>query len=191
MSFWKKLNSSVLGIFSNDTKKVEDEEIIQVQEVENNTIEVEEKESIKEEVQEEVIEEKVEFISELDRLKQQLPDTFSSLSSMDEYWDAIIALEAVGTSCASSDKDFSNKERKEISKFIHKVHEDIPSSVKEKIDELHQNPLPFNKAFLLANESKIEMSVFEELLDLIIHTDGVKYEEKVVLNAWHDFKKSA
>ena len=166
MSFWNKLTSTVSGIFSKDTIAIEKKEINK---------------------------EKVEFISEFDSLKKHLSDAFNKLSSMDEYWNAIIAIEAVGTSCASSDKDFSDKERKEISKFIHSINENqnMPSSIKEKIDAIYQNPLPLNKAFLLAKETKIEISVFEELIDLVMHVDGVKFEEKVVLNAWHDFKKSA
>ena len=145
----------------------------------------------KENKEQKIEEEKVEFISEIDRVKKQLPSSFNQLSSIEEYWTAIIALEVVATSCASSDKDFSDKERKEISKFIYTINEDMPSEVKEKINDLYRNPLPFNKAFLLANESKLEMSIFEELLDLIIHVDGVKFEEKVILNAWHDFKRAA
>lgn len=194
MSFWNKLSSNLLGIFGNDKANIEEKEITTNTETaikaeSNEKIKITEEQKVTE-VQE-VQEEKVEIISEIDKLKKQLPDAFNQLSSMDEYWTAIIALEAVGSSCASSDKDFSDKERKEIGKLIHNVNIDMPSDIQEKIDELYQNPLPFNKAFLLAKASKIEMSVFEELLDSIMQVDGVKFEEKVVLNAWHDFKKAA
>ena len=176
MSFWNKLSSTLSGIFSKDTIAIEKKVI--------NKEKVEDKEKLNE---------KVEFISEFDSLKKHLSDAFNTLSSMDEYWDAIVAIEAVGTSCASSDKDFSDKERKEIRKFIHSINknQNMPSSIKEKIDNLYENPLPLNKAFLLAKETKIEMSVFEELVDLVMHVDGIKFEEKVVLNAWHNFKRSA
>lgn len=183
MSFLNKLSDSVLGLFRKDTKE----------EVQNNV----EIETIKEVEAEKVVEietiEEVEPLSEIDALKKELSTAFKNLSSMDEYWEAIVAIEAVAVASASSDKDFSDTERKEIKLFIQKINpgKEMPSVVKEKIDEIYANPLPLNKAFLLAKETKIEMSVFEEILAVVMHTDGVKFEEKVVLNAWHDFKKSA
>jgi len=132
----------------------------------------------------------VDFRSEIDLLKQELSTAFDNLSSMDEYWEAMVAIEAVATSCASSDKDFSDAERETIKTFMQKINpnKEIPSAVQEKIDEVYANPLPLVQAFVLAQESKVEMSVFEDIIDLVMHTDGVKFEEKVVLNAWHDFK---
>ena len=135
----------------------------------------------------------VDFRSEIDLLKQELSEAFDNLSSMDEYWEAMVAIEAVATSCASSDKDFSDAERETIKTFMQKINpnQEIPSTVQEKIDEVYANPLPLVQAFLLAKETKVEMSVFEDIIDVVMHTDGVKFEEKVVLNAWHDFKRSA
>lgn len=178
MSFLSKLSDTVLSVFGRGTKKEENKEI---QELE-----------IKKVVEVEPVKE-VEILSEIDALKKELSGTFDNLSSMDEYWEAIVAIEAVATSCASSDKDFSDAERKEIKTFVQKINpnKDIPSSIKEKIDEVYANPLPLNKAFLLAKDTKVEMSVFEDIIDVVMHTDGVKFEEKVVLNAWHDFKQAA
>jgi hypothetical protein len=135
----------------------------------------------------------VEFLSEIDLLKQELSEAFKNLSSMDEYWEAMVAIEAVATSCASSDKDFSDAERESIKRFMQKINpnQEIPSSVQEKIDEVYANPLPLVQAFVLAKDTKVEMSVFEDIIDVVMHTDGVKFEEKVVLQAWHDFKASA
>jgi len=198
MSFLSRLSSSVMGIFGNDVKKEEPqvvetkEEIVNVastsEETETVKVETKEEEMITlKEVKEEVV------LSEIDALKQELSSAFDKLSSMDEYWDAIVAIEAVATSMASSDKDFSDAERKEIKQFIQKLNpnKEMPSSVKEKIDEIYANPLPLNQAFLLAKDTKIEMSVYEDIIETVMHTDGVKFEEKVVLNAWHDFKMSA
>jgi hypothetical protein len=134
----------------------------------------------------------VDFRSEIDLLKQELSEAFDNLSSMDEYWEAMVAIEAVATSCASSDKDFSDAERETIKTFMQKINpnKEIPSAVQEKIYEVYANPLPLVQAFVLAKETKVEMSVFEDIIDVVMHTDGVKFEEKVVLNAWHDFKKA-
>ena len=197
MSFLSKLSDTVLGVFSKG-KKEENQEVKELQEVktEEKVKEVEEKIEIKKEVEEaqkEVeIEEEIEVLSEIDALKKELSDAFDNLSSMDEYWEAIVAIEAVATSCASSDKDFSDAERKEIKTFMQKItqNKEVPSSVQEKLDEVYVNPLPLNQAFLLAKETKVEMSVFEDILEVVMHTDGVKFEEKVVLNAWHGFKES-
>lgn len=181
MSFLSKLSDSVLGIFTKDTKE-------EVQKV----VEVQTTKKVEKVVEIETVKE-VELLSEIDALKKELSTAFNNLSSMDEYWEAIVAIEAVAVSSASSDKDFSDAEREEIKLFIQKINpeKEMPSIFKEKIDEIYANPLPLNKAFLLAKDTKIEMSVFEDILAVVMHTDGVKFEEKVVLNAWHDFRKSA
>ena len=187
MSFLGKLSDTVLGIFGKDRKedrqKVEEVEIKQVEEIEK----VVEIEKVAEPVKE------VEVLSEIDALKKELSTAFDNLSSMDEYWDAIVAIEAVAVSSASSDKDFSDAERKTIKEFVQKINpnKEVPSEVQEKIEALYANPLPLNKAFLLAKETKVEMSVFEDILEVVMHTDGVKFEEKVVLHAWHAFKEAA
>jgi len=190
MSFFSNLSSSVMGIFGKNTKKEEPkkEEIVDIktkpETIETVNVKTKEEEIIT--VKEEII------LSEIDALKKELSSAFNNLSSMDEYWDAIVAIEAVATSMASSDKDFSDSERKEIKQFIQKLspNKEMPSSVKEKIDAIYANPLPLNKAFLLAKDTKIEMSVYEEIIETVMHTDGIKFEEKVVLNAWYDFKIS-
>jgi len=139
MSFLNKLSDSVLGIFKKDTKE----------EVEKNV----EIETVKEVQAEKVVEietiKEVEPLSEIDTLKKELSTAFKNLSSMDEYWEAIVAIEAVAVASASSDKDFSDTERKEIKLFIQKINpgKEMPSVVKEKIDEIYANPLPLNKAF--------------------------------------------
>jgi len=194
MSFLNKL----MGLFGKETKKEESQAVEIKEEIVNVETKVEEPETVKVETKEEEIitvkEVKEEVVlSEIDALKQELSTAFDKLSSMDEYWDAIVAIEAVATSMASSDKDFSKAERKEIKQFIQKLNpkKEMPSSVKEKIDEIYANPLPLNQAFLLAKDTKIEMSVYEDIIETVMHTDGVKFEEQVVLNAWHDFKMSA
>jgi len=183
MSFLSKL----MGFFKKETKKEEPQAVEVNEEVINIETKAKEPETVNVETKEEVV------LSEIDALKQELSSAFNKLSSMDEYWDAIVAIEAVATSMASSDKDFSDAERKEIKQFIQKLNpnKEMPSSVKEKIDAIYANPLPLNQAFLMAKETKIEMSVYEDIIETVMHTDGVKFEEKVVLNAWHDFKKSA
>jgi Fe2+ transport system protein B len=201
MSFLSKLSDTVLGVFGKDTKVEEHKEVKKLQEEveiveevkELKKEEIEIKENLEKEVEIEEEVEEIELLSEIDALKKELSDAFDHLSSMDEYWDAIIAIEAVATSCASSDKDFSDAERKEIEIFMQKItqNKEVPSSIQEKIDEVYANPLPLNQAFLLAKETKVEMSVFEDIIEVVMHTDGVKFEEKVVLQAWHDFKQSA
>jgi len=183
MSFLSKL----MGLFKKETKKEEPQAVEVKEEVINIETKAKEPETVNVETEKEVV------LSEIDALKQELSSAFDKLSSMDEYWDAIVAIEAVATSMASSDKDFSDAERKEIKQFIQKLNpkKEMPSSVKKKIDEIYANPLPLNQAFLLAKETKIEMSVYEDIIETVMHTDGVKFEEKVVLNAWHDFKMSA
>jgi len=195
MSFLSKLSDTVLGVFGKGAKEEKSKEVKELQEVEvkekvkeEEIIEI--KKEVKEPKEEVETEEEIELLSEIDALKQELSEAFDNLTSMDEYWEAMIAIETVATSCASSDKDFSEAEREAIKMFIAKINpnKEIPSSVQAKIDEVYANPLPLNQAFLLAKETKVEMSVFEEIIEVVMHTDGVTFEERVVLNAWHDFK---
>ena len=184
MSFLSKLSDTLLGVFGKGKK----EEYQKVEEVLVEELEkVVEVEKVAEPVKE------VEVLSEIDALKKELSTAFDNLSSMDEYWDAIVAIEAVAISSASSDKDFSDAERKTIKEFVQKINpnKEVPSEVQEKIEAFYANPLPLNEAFLLAKETKVEMSVFEDILEVVMHTDGVKFEEKVVLHAWHAFKEAA
>ncbi len=195
MSFLTKVSDMVLDVFGRDSKDEKQKiEEVQIKKVETEKVEESVKDVVTEEVEKVVEVEKIQEVklSEIDALKKELSGAFENLSSMEEYWEAIVAIEAVAVSSASSDKDFSDAERKEIKKFIQKINpnKEIPSTVQEKIDEIYANPLPLNKAFLLAKETKVEMSIFEEILDVVMHTDGVKFEEKVVLNAWHAFKEA-
>jgi len=152
MSFFNRLSDSVFNIFKRDTKE---------------ELKIEKKVEPKE----------VEVLSEIDTLKKELSTAFDNLTSMDEYWEAIVAIEAVATSCASSDKDFSDNEREKIKTFIQKINpnKEVPSFIKEKIDAIYANPLPINRAFLLAKDTKVEMSVFEDIIDVVMEIDGIKF----------------
>ena len=136
---------------------------------------------------------KAESSKEIDELKNKLSNALNNLKSMDEHWNALIAMTAVGVSVANCDGDFSDNEREEISGFVHGMmnNSDVPDNVKSKIDEIYSNPPEMSITFELAKESKVDMSVFDDIIYAVMHVDGVKKEEEVFVNAWNTLKNIA
>ena len=134
---------------------------------------------------------KAEASAEIDKLKNELFNAFNQLKNMDEYWNALIAMTAVGIAVAECDGDFSDNEREEISTFVHGISSDVPDKVKSKLDDMYNNPPQMVVAFKLAKESKIDMDVFDDIIYAVMNADGVKEEEEVFVNEWNTLKSIA
>ena len=136
---------------------------------------------------------KAESAAEIDELKNELSNAFNKLETMDEYWNALIAMTAVGVAVAECDGDFSDNEREEISTFVHGMmaSSDVPDKVKSKLDDIYNNPPQMVVAFKLAKESKIDMEVFDDIIYIVMHADGVKKEEEAFVNSWKTLKSIA
>lgn len=125
----------------------------------------------------------------IDELANRLDDALHSLKSHDAHFKAIIALEAVGVACAACDDDFSDAEKEEIGEFVKgMVAASIPESVKAKINDIYDNPPTIKEAFVLAQDSGLEMSIFEDLIQYVMEIDGIKPEEEVFIQAWNQLK---
>lgn len=118
-------------------------------------------------------------------LEKKLSSALQQLKSTDELFNAIIALEAVGVACAACDDDFSDAEKEEIGEFVRgMMAQTIPERVKAKIQDIYDNPPTVQEAFTLAENSGLEMAMFEEVIQFVMEIDGIKPEEKVFVRAW-------
>lgn len=126
---------------------------------------------------------------QIEKLVSKLTQALKTLKSHDEHFKAIIAMEAVGTSCAACDGDFSDNEREEIGEFVKgMVAQNIPMDVKEKIQSVYDNPLTVEEAYLLAKDSGMSLDIYEDLIRFVMEIDGIKSEEKAFVQAWDQLK---
>lgn len=126
---------------------------------------------------------------EIEALETKLSRALEQLKSNDGLFNAIIALEAVGVACAACDDDFSDAEKEEIGEFVQgMLAQNIPENVKIKIQDVYDNPPTVKEAFELAENSGLEMSMFEDLIQFVMEIDGIKPEEKVFVRAWSQLK---
>jgi hypothetical protein len=125
----------------------------------------------------------------IEKLTNQLLQALEKLKAHDEHFKAIIAMEAVGVSCAACDGDFSDHEREEIGEFVRgMIDQKIPSDVKEKIQSIYDNPPTVEEAFLLAKNSGVPIDVYEDLIRFVMEIDGIQPEEEAFVHAWSQLK---
>jgi len=149
-----------------------------------------EKENIKEQGRKDGrVEGKAEAWVEMSKLEKKLISALAVLKSYDEHFKAIIALEAVGVSCAACDGDFSDNEKEEIGEFVKgMLSQSIPENIKNKIQSIYDNPPTVNEAFRLAQNSGIALDVYEDLIQFVMEVDGIKEEEMAFFQAWRQLK---
>ncbi|MBU1026173.1 MAG: hypothetical protein KKA31_00415 [Candidatus Margulisbacteria bacterium] len=132
---------------------------------------------------------KAENALEMEKLFSKLSQAIEKLKSHDEHFKAIIAMEAVGVSCAACDGDFSDDEREELGEFVKgMIAQSIPKDVKEKIQSIYDNPPTVEEAFLLAKDSGMSIDVYEDLIRFVMEIDGIKPEEETFVHAWNQLK---
>jgi hypothetical protein len=145
-----------------------------------------EKENIKNEGR---AEGKAETMVKVVKLEENLSSALGKLKTHDAHFKAIIALEAVGVSCAACDGDFSENEKEEIGGFVKgMLASSIPEDVKEKVQSIYDNPPTVEEAYILAKESGIALDIYEDIIQFVMEIDGIKEEEKVFVQAWHQLK---
>lgn len=149
-------------------------------------IEKDEKENIKDQGR---VEGKGENLAKIKKIEEKLMLAFEVLKSHDEHFKAIIALEAVGVSCAACDGSFSDNEKEEIGEFVKgMLSQNIPGDVKNKIQTIYDNPPTVNEAFILAQDSGIPLDVYENLIQFVMEIDGIREEERIFAQAWIQLK---
>ncbi|WP_318452984.1 tellurite resistance TerB family protein [Photobacterium leiognathi] len=128
------------------------------------------------------------------KLTTAFEDAKNRLDETKNYFDLLIAMEAVGLACANCDGEISSEERQEIDEFIAGVSSsELPSHVKRKIEDMANNPPNVNTAFALAQ--KVGLNSFElynEIIEVVMHADGRVHEnEKAFQQAWNTLVKAA
>ena len=132
---------------------------------------------------------KAETLVKMNKLEKKLLSAMNVLKSHDEHFKAIIALEAVGVSCAACDGDFSANEKEEIGEFVTgMVKQSIPEDIKNRIKTIYDNPPTVEEALILAQNSTIKLDIYEDLIQFVMEIDGIKEEERVFVQAWSQLK---
>ncbi len=128
-----------------------------------------------------------------DRKYEKLASAFeeaeSRISETEDYFNLLIAMEAVGLACAACDGEIAPEERLEIDEFIAGVaSSDLPSYIKSKIEEMAVNPPNIKTAFELSKKVGLDsFDLFEEIIEVVMHADGhIHKKEKAFQQAWNE-----
>lgn len=124
-----------------------------------------------------------------DKLASAFEDAKKRLDETDDYFNLLIAMEAVGLACAACDGEVAPEERQEIDEFIAGVaSSELPSHVKEKIEDIANNPPSVTTAFELAKRVGLDSyELFDEIIEVVMHADGrIHQDEKAFQNAWNE-----
>lgn len=133
---------------------------------------------------------KTECSVQIENIKNKLEKTFNRFKESADYYRVIIAMEAVAVSCANCDGEIADVEKEQIEMFISGVSRSaLPSAVKERIQDIYDNPPTIREAFKLAKESNMGMSIFDDIINLVVHADGIVHKnEEVFMQAWNSLK---
>ena len=102
------------------------------------------------------------------------------------FGDQLVAMFAVGIACANCDGEIHPHERRDIEDVIAGVsHSDLPSPIKEKINNLCDAPPNAKTAFELAKNAEVNPSVLDDIIDVVMVADGrVHPNERDFRDAW-------
>ncbi|WP_315809328.1 hypothetical protein [Pseudomonas sp. C9-3] len=133
---------------------------------------------------------KAEHLEEVTKLVQSLANALKSLKEAGTHFNAIIALHAVAVATASCEGSITASKRSDIEMFIYGVAaSSIPASVSEKIESLYQQPPTVTDAFALAKDSNVDMAIFDEIINLVVHANSsVHPQEAVFMQAWNTLR---
>lgn len=135
---------------------------------------------------------KAEQLAELKVLNERLEKAMQSLKAAGAHFNAIIALNAVAVASAQCDGAITPAERESIELFIHGLAAGaIPAPIKAKIESLYQQPPTVKEAFALAKNSGMSLSIFDDIINLVVHSDGsVHPQEAAFMQAWNHLKSA-
>ena len=123
-------------------------------------------------------------------LEEKLKVALAKLHENSDFYNILIAMESVAMACANCDGHIDDKERAQIEMFLQGVSRSaIPAHVKRTLEDIYQNPPTPNEAFKLAKKSGLDNEVFNEIIEVVMHADGVQHEnEAAFLDAWNAAK---
>lgn len=130
---------------------------------------------------------KAEHVRELEALNQKLIEAIDKLKLHEKHFNAIITMHAVA---AVTCKDrVSSEKREEIKLLITGLASGtLPAAVEVIIDKLYQKPLNVKDTFSRAQKSGVEISVFDDIIELVLADTDKSQEDLTFLQAWNTLK---
>lgn len=129
-----------------------------------------------------------------DKLKAAYEQAFGNARESKQYFSLIVAMHAVGMACAACDGVVAAEEQRDIDEFIAGLAGiAIPTKTKEKLAEMVAKPPSMATAFKLARAHGAgSMDLFDEIIDMVIKSDGRVHEKEVAFRAqWAQLKAAA
>lgn len=128
-----------------------------------------------------------ELASEMKAFKDKLETSLEAVKDTTAFWEDVLAMFAVGVAAANCDGEICEDEKAEIREFISGFSAvAMPDVIENKIQGIFNNPMNLNEAFELAKNSSVEMDVFDTIVKVVVHADGIVHEnEEVFLQSWH------
>lgn len=126
----------------------------------------------------------------VEQLRQKLQLLFTELKNAGKFFDGIVAMQAVAIAAANCDGEICNAEKQNIEMFISGISAAaLPESVIAQITDLFETPPSLRMAFKLAHDSGIDMPVFDEIIQMVVHSDEqVLPAENAFMQAWNSLK---
>ncbi len=130
---------------------------------------------------------KAEYEQRTRDLEERLEVALAKLRENSDFYNILIAMESVAIACANCDGHIDEKERAQIEMFLQGASRSaLPTHVKRVLEDIYQNPPTPNEAFKLAKESGLDTNVFNEIIEVVMHADGVQHKsEQAFLDAWN------
>lgn len=102
------------------------------------------------------------------------------------YGNRAVAMIAVGLACANCDGEIHEDELTEINEFVLGINQsNLPTAVKEKIENLRQKPPSLKTAHELAKKAQVNFDLLDDVVHVVMQADGrVHPKERAFLAAW-------
>ncbi len=132
------------------------------------------------------------YAVKLEKILHTLEEMKVAKNGWHHFGNQLVAITAVGIACANCDGEIHPDERTGINEFVAGVnHSKLPDDVKEKVDRLWQSPPNLKTAFELAKKNKVDFSLLDDVIDVVMYADGrVHAKEQAFMNAWHKMRNS-
>ena len=130
---------------------------------------------------------------ELKKMEEKLKQYLGAIRQREGYFDAVLAMMAVGISASNCDGEIHDEERKAIELFVAGISAtNLPAGVKTEMNNIYSEPPNLQTAYNLARRSNVPNELCEEIIEMVIHADGVQHrEESAFLAAWRSVKSIA